>query len=95
MKLTIFWDIKLRSPLKAILRFGETYSFHVQGRRTSRADLLFIKVFAYVRNTALKCTEIIQSETELWRSLLILKLHYFLKQLKSLKVMASAQQNKH
>jgi hypothetical protein len=33
MKSIIFWDMKPRSPLSFILRFGGTYRLHLQGRR--------------------------------------------------------------
>jgi hypothetical protein len=35
-KITVFWDITPRSPLKVNRRFGGTYRFHLQSRRMSR-----------------------------------------------------------
>jgi hypothetical protein len=37
MKITIFWDIMLCSPLNVNRHFGGTYHLHLQGRRMRRA----------------------------------------------------------
>jgi hypothetical protein len=37
LKSTIFWDITPCTPLKVNRCFGETYCFHLQGRKISRA----------------------------------------------------------